>query len=625
VKKLLLIVTIVSYFGFPFFLNAQVDFLDSTNNYSSCKGVGADGVSSVILKILTEKIPSPYQPRVALSDYKISIQGEGNGVVYSSGGELRYGPPKYFVRSGHPEDIYQGEREIHFGIQVQLLEWWYDENGYHDQKTWYPLTHPKFLLIRPPVILLHGLWSDPEKSKLVNFRDSLKNNGYRYVLAYQYPNSVGFDENTHVIVQCWDTVWKQARADGFHCTKADVVAHSMGGMITKLGNDGNVEPLAHILNSITTIGTPHDGSPWADILWKLANKPILGKCVVIPFFASKNRPLMDGAIHDLQTSEAEGGIHCPANNIKVPICVIVGINSSTDLLSDPLFISVVRICKFEGTFELGMSLLEAHSRIFGVGERSDFVVGESSQKGGVTTAKVFSSISLHHLSETSNEKILQAVTDFLNRTSDAPVGTYKIAKKDFSHFPSLNIPDCGISSGEIHLVSPQNGQIFSPGEVVQVKIEVTNPKALVLIGASTGESELLQQSPYEWQFKIPQNIVGPLKILVFARDGQGFIGSDEVTIQATSRASLTDVAIYPNENPLYLVEGMKIPLLVYGVYSDGVTRDIVISKDTILFSSSNLDVIEVSSAGIITAKSKGNATLKIDVLGITKEIPVICR
>lgn len=59
-----------------------------------------------------------------------------------------------------------------------------------------------------------------------------------------------------------------------------------------------------------------------------------------------------------------------------------------------------------------------------------------------------------------------------------------------------------------------------------------------------------------------------------ARDGTGFIGSDEVTINVASTAKLIDMKVYPEIDPLSLPLGASVPLVVYGYYDDGVTRDI---------------------------------------------------
>lgn len=179
------------------------------------------------------------------------------------------------------------------------------------------------------------------------------------------------------------------------------------------------------------------------------------------------------------------------------------------------------------------------------------------------------------------------------------------------------------SSEKVKIINPNKGQIFHAGDTVNVEVRVSNEKARVLIATSLRESVLIEKAPYNLEFVIPNEKIGPLSIFAGATDvAGGYIGSDKVTINVSVTSNLTDIKVYPEDSPVYLTVGSALPLSVYGLYDDNIEREIT-SSGLISYTSSNLDVAEVSAEGLITAKSKGEAVITIEHLGIKKEITII--
>ncbi len=162
-----------------------------------------------------------------------------------------------------------------------------------------------------PIILAHGvcrfdiLWSDslkvdnnddPARDNLHYFRGvrtMLKDKGFevyhsRVSWAAQVDKRAG-DLKENVVKVLEETGAK----------KVNIIAHSMGGLDARhmLFNDRNEERIHQRIASLTTISTPHHGSPFAD--WGIDNLPF-----VIPVAQKLGLDL--NALKDLRTDACKG-------------------------------------------------------------------------------------------------------------------------------------------------------------------------------------------------------------------------------------------------------------------------------------------------------------------------------
>ena len=593
----------------------KVTFFDKENSTREVNGAAADGVSKVTIQItnLPETITSEKDVQTSINDGDGSLDNDkqiSNGVFTQT-----YIAPEFFVRNGHEEDLSEGKREGTLTVSV---------NG--------QVEYTPFYLVKPPVVLLHGLWADADKENenektWGTLTTRLKTDfGYQYIIDDPYSNADSFDQLKSVVGDRIDSALNLAINDNKVAKKADVVAHSMGGVITKL-SDGNESKI----NSITTVGTPHFGSPLADILWALVDDE---NDSVENFYATVfeifGHPVRNGAISDLRTTI----LHVEANRIDVPLCVIAGVSAIEDQAIK--FVNLLKeVYGFQMNPPLEDSLLKINQYFFN-GEANDWIVSESSQKGGYIGA-VDDDVEWH-LTEPTDEEVLQKIINFLHRTSNTTsisltasadknafnAQAEETKSKDTNKLLSaLANMKMGTSSGQVQITNPNEGQVFQTGDTVNVEVSVSNENASVIIATSTGESTLISQAPYSFQFVIPNEVIGSLNILAGARDDTGYIGSDEVTINVATTSNLTDIKVYPETTPVYLTVGAQLPLSVYGLYDDNVERKITSSSSGISYTSSNPDVVEVSTEGLITVKSQGEAVITIEHSGVKKEITII--
>jgi len=137
---------------------------------------------------------------------------------------------------------------------------------------------------RTPVILIHGLWANNEswtsEDRRSGMRPSLLRDGYR-VDMYEH-GLVGdvCNEGPSVTMQPEESSLKERindscereKQEGFACTRADLVGHSMGGLVARKFIHDNLYFATHAdyyqgsVRRLITLSTPHHGSPLANTL-----------------------------------------------------------------------------------------------------------------------------------------------------------------------------------------------------------------------------------------------------------------------------------------------------------------------------------------------------------------------
>jgi len=127
-------------------------------------------------------------------------------------------------------------------------------------------------IIRPPVMLLHGVWSNGNSWS----SDYLRNDATHtsYAGDYQGTNSSSFSTNQVRVQGFIAEALRRFRGKGYGATQADVIAHSMGGLLTRLyAGSQNFQRPDNLnmgdVHRLITLDTPHFGSNFANLLVSL--------------------------------------------------------------------------------------------------------------------------------------------------------------------------------------------------------------------------------------------------------------------------------------------------------------------------------------------------------------------
>ena len=244
----------------------------------------------------------------------------------------------------------------------------------------------QIMLVRPPVALVHGLWSPPSArdflSPLVDANSMTYDSRFSVTrLNYAATNAQGFTPNATLVLQQLDDFINIFKTGSFGfsvaAVQADIVAHSMGGDIIRtfatlprfLRLDNYASGDVHKLISIDT---PYTGSPFASNL--LASN---GFCKAK--FKDFGRNTAGGAISDLA-----GGSPILKTTLAQPT---VGI--SAHAIAGGASLPQTQAAEINASF-LGLNIacpsLLSNGHFQGVfGGPSDLIVSQSSQSGtGVT-------------------------------------------------------------------------------------------------------------------------------------------------------------------------------------------------------------------------------------------------
>jgi hypothetical protein len=142
-------------------------------------------------------------------------------------------------------------------------------------------------LMPPPLLLVHGVWSDATAAwtGFYNWlrRDSVHHYPHQLIGLVDYgPQSHTTFRAPLVQQQFADklaSVLSEAAVAGIAARRVDVVAHSMGGLVTRYFLENTLKSIHYLparpVREFITIGTPHTGSKLAEKLWAHQNDEAL--------------------------------------------------------------------------------------------------------------------------------------------------------------------------------------------------------------------------------------------------------------------------------------------------------------------------------------------------------------
>jgi hypothetical protein len=249
-------------------------------------------------------------------------------------------------------------------------------------------------LERPPVVLLHGIWSSS-----ATWDWPIQHDQRFHVYAQDY-----FDTRADHFVDNLDKpaagiahVLQTLRAAGVAATQADLVGHSMGGLLARLYAGGyslTDIPLAPYrrndnlgagdLHKLITLDTPLKGSDWANQLVDAAgNATRVGSDLQSALNTGEARCITCGAVFDLRVGSP------PISNmpaIDVPSHAIVGVGGNAALSeAGALGLALLPVLEPGASFLFiaSTTALGLEASVFG-GSRHDLIVSEESQRGSLT-------------------------------------------------------------------------------------------------------------------------------------------------------------------------------------------------------------------------------------------------
>jgi len=394
---------------------------------TSISGVAADSASQVVIRIQAQTPGQTVTLSLINDQGAASSNPTQDGTLSAINGSRSSGPlqltaastnegPMAFAVYQPPSDFSRGGNDDTAISRFVGVKW---QLASAQGSNLPPITEATAITIwRPPVVLVHGLWGSWNDWALFEpfltdsrffitagnydipplFPITASNPSYPpQLLATTRNSALGFAYNAPTVLQEIQGAIVDFRTTlGVAATQADVVAHSMGGTITRTlenlpGFTGADSFGVGSVHKLITIGTPHLGSP-------LAADLLFGNSCTAGFLAENQNvslatvtiqgvPGVSGGIGDLQpTSFALGQIQDP-NGHEVPTALIAGTMTQANLggLNCTLCVaSYLRSVKCPSDFLASNLTASGWPTVFG-GAPSDAVVPLASQWNGNST------------------------------------------------------------------------------------------------------------------------------------------------------------------------------------------------------------------------------------------------
>ena len=516
-----------------------------------------------------------------------------------------------------------------------------------------------FTLKRPPVLLVHGIWSgksawDEEQGVLRKLRDV----GFEVRLAdYEGDHAASLAKNGSVIRLAIQDVVSEYEGQRCALTRVDVVGHSMGGILARqhiasnksLRNYGQGD-----IRRLITIGTPHLGSELATAVWEVYQSGPGGQALAA-LLERNGMPIDLGAVQDLTVgSAAISGLKAT----EVPVVCLAGqADLSSQTASRSLFgvlLSSARFCLLNFlTLDLAVATeVEMGNSIFN-GAPNDTVVSVTSQLGGLHAPFSSTTSPVVHAdirpagvpftfapSETVSDSIGDKVAKLLAKRTDLTVFAAGLpeTKSLLPHaFRAQSMAKAAQPAAQISLVNSQSVEIISPGEgeqiesgsslIVSAQAVAGSDLAAVLVVARLGGRVLGQQvvetAPFTVRFDLPADAVGAVEVSVFGRTTAGEIATAPAVRNVIISTSAQPLNLKTETPHLRLTrEGATAQLRVSADFSDGQTRVVTSAAAGTVYASSDPTIATVSPDGLVTALANGEALITASNKGETTQVSV---
>jgi hypothetical protein len=532
-------------------------------------------------------------------------------------------------------------------------------------------------LVQTPVVLVHGLWGKGVgiDSTWHKMRTDLAAKNITAREANYYDSALyaagPFEAYGGIVNQTIQSMLNSMRGVNIAVAKADVVAHSMGGILTRIDSNATGSHLPENYNAgymrrVITVDTPHWGSCAAPMLSLLATDVPLFSLVL----GLAQHPVNKGAVEDLNPAHfavnSGGSTSAAYKPLNLPCYAIGGlVGSSADfshdlatlyfvafntslLLSDSQYNDLASLlCGQQFIASDGCSGMAA--KMF-LGQANDGVVAMSSQNGGCATFIDYQGV--EHTTAPTNQTVEAQIMTLL----EGPVSAFSKGCPAVTQ-AELNTQICGgaapggLSKGDpsgrgalpkdqiplMKLVAPSDGATFSPGADIPISAQPLANVSLSMVvflasGSTPGFDQLcfwdtVTNAPFSDTMTAPTNIFGPLTITAIGVDSLGNYDLEQVAIQVLPGTNLTLESISVDidsvgTNMTFSQLAAPQQLVVSGTYSDGAARDITTEGAGTVYSTSAESVAVVDRNGSVSAVGNGSAQITLMNQGISAQVPV---
>ncbi len=457
-----------------------------------------------------------------------------------------------------------------------------------------------FSLTRPPVLLVHGLWSNAG-----TWTFPLATDPRYFVFAgdYQATNDRPFATNLLRPRQFIRNIRALLQNNKEIAVQVDYAGHSMGGILGRNHINSQFYRTRENyfegdVNRFVTLNTPHLGSPLGNLSVAIMSVPVLGDLFTSAVSAIIGDPSA-GAVADLSVG---GPAILSIGATNIPGHAMVGTGGSDVLMAVPGWI---------GAFYRVVKFFAPLGDVF-QGLQHDGIVGRLSQEGGITSSaqSIFGGLGSIHTSATRDGNYSTRLNQLLALDpSDSQFASFPAAASAFNGpiLPSGLSGHMGLL-GPISISSPANGANVVSGS--SVTFAINDPTGTLTRAAIVGPGifEVDEDAPFSINAVIPTEAIGPITVYAIgATAADEYYTSAPLALNVTTPATLQSVRILP-QNVVFTNLGETMQVTVLGTYSNGQVRDIT-RLPGMTYQSSIPSIASVNSSGLVTPLVRGTSTL----------------
>jgi len=540
-------------------------------------------------------------------------------------------------------------------------------------------TNVSFQLWQPPVVLIHGVWDTYKAwTNFVNYLSAQEGANVcigcnvDYGMSQPAPDFDPLSLNNYPVMQLENGVTAAVTAyrnEGIADTQVDVIGHSMGGLVarSRVRYPSPLYNRAENFNQgdfhkLITVGTPHQGTPLANVLIENKCNYLVGASILVTAFtenplagllllrldveqyAALSRHPIGPAIYGFQPNSAA---LADIGATPVPTHAIVGVApalSQTEIVLN----SLLNIGEMGATVDGVLGGVSQHDTIVPIPSQRDCLNYclnglPTTEIEGVVHAKI-QLIPIPGVPPDIGETGSMDVWNEIIRLLREP-----ISSGDFASCPPL-VPNgspiqpyvCpllpsqaslesqfltpqGAPSGTSISLTPADGTVVQPGASVTVTLSVTGGNAVSGTLFAVGNMLYVTNGPLpaSFTYTVDNDAVGAVSIqaLTYGAGPTNYYASTSIVVQPS--AELNSISVTPQSLNFNFPSQMA-GLIVLGNYGDGIQRDITSTNAGTSYSTasgSNL-VVSLGTNGAVTAVSNGVDSIIISNSGVTTSVVV---
>lgn len=443
-----------------------------------------------------------------------------------------------------------------------------------------PLVKMPVQVHRPPVVFVHGIWGEYGSFKAMD--DSFKEHfGAENILTwrvnYKLTNARSFEVNALIVRDNIRNAVEEARNRLFSCGKVDVIAHSMGGILSRrwiLNDDYGGE-----IRTLTTINTPNSGTQAADLL-----RSPYGLVTQQAMALLGHMPTNEGGVEDLKSTSPYfyGGYNLgDPGTLSIPALNYSSLSTIYDAAKKdwwPIHITLLMNPEFDG-FPFFINGPEGLvSRLYNPFD-GDPIVPLNSQQAGQNSIERGN---VTHMEAKSNTENVEHIISNLGVNPTTSAFNHEGWQPMYLHLPWwLDVVTPGFAAplwpDSVVIVQPTNGTTVSPGDVVTIVVDnsLSDHTYLAAAAGNSFEQTAMMDTSgiaLSWNYTVPQAACGLWRVSCLSINAQGLASVDSVFLNVLPQASLDSVRFITDS--LWISHGGVYALTVEGYYNDGIVRDI---------------------------------------------------